>query len=108
MKLADVPGKGLSLTRAWTQPNLTAPATPLIVNGVVFALATGRPPVPTGRGTPAVLNAYDGATGKPLWNSQKSMTSFASPGSFWSAMGQAYVGTQDGTLYAFGFPDERR
>ena len=32
----------------------------------------------------------------------------AAPGSFWSAGGQVYVGTQDGTLYAFGFNDERR
>ena len=55
-----------------------------------------------------MLHAYDGATGKALWNSQKSMTTFASPGSFWSAMGQAYVGTHDGTVYAFGFLDERR
>jgi hypothetical protein len=36
------------------------------------------------------------------------MKTFASSGSFWSAMGQAYVGTHDGTLYAFGFLDERR
>ena len=36
------------------------------------------------------------------------MTTFASPGSFWSALSQVYVGTNDGTLHTFGFLDERR
>ena len=36
------------------------------------------------------------------------MTTFASPGSFWTGTGQIYVGAHDGTLYAFGFNDERR
>ncbi len=107
LKLVET-GGALSLEPGWVSHNLTTPATPIIVNGVVFALSTGRPAAATGKGTPAVLHAYDGATGKPLWNSQKAMTTFASPGSFWSAMGQVYVGTHDGTLYAFGFLDERR
>ena len=57
---------------------------------------------------PAVLHAYDGATGKRLWNSGKAMTTPASPGSMWSGLGQIYIGTHDGTLHAFGFNDERR
>jgi outer membrane protein assembly factor BamB len=107
LKLADTGGK-LSLAPAWTSHNLTTPATPIAVNGVVFALSTGRPAAAGGRGAPAVLYAYDGASGRALWNSAKSMATFASPGSYWSAMGQVYVGTHDGTLYAFGFLDERR
>jgi hypothetical protein len=47
-------------------------------------------------------------SGKALWNSGKAMTASASPGSFWSALSQVYVGAQDGTVYAFGFLDERR
>ena len=35
------------------------------------------------------------------------MTGVASPGSFWSTLGQVHVGMRDGTLYAFGFNDER-
>jgi hypothetical protein len=100
-------GSALSLRPAWASDELIAPATPLIVNGVVFALATGAPSKPEDRGTPAVLHAYDGATGQPLWNSGKAMATFASPGSMWSGLGQIYVGTHDGTLYAFGFDDER-
>jgi hypothetical protein len=98
----------LSLEPVWTSHDLSAPAAPIIVNGVVFALGTGRPAAAGGAGTPAMLHAYDGATGKALWNSGKAMTAFASPGSFWSALSQAYVGTNDGTIYAFGFLDERR
>ena len=98
----------LALERGWAAANLTAPETPVVVNGVVFALASGRPSTPAGRGTAAVLRAYDGTSGKELWTSGKAMTTFASPGSFWSAMSQVYVGTNDGTLHAFGFLDERR
>ena len=66
------------------------------------------PATPTGKGGAAVLHAYDGVTGKRLWESGKAMSTSASPGSFWSGLGQVYVGTRDGTLYAFGFDDERR
>jgi len=107
LKLIDS-GGALSLAPGWVSHNLSSPSTPLIVNGVVFTLSTGMPAVATGRGTPAVLHAYDGASGKRLWNSASSMTAFASPGSFWSSMGQVYVGTHDGTIYTFGFNDERR
>jgi hypothetical protein len=107
LKLNDA-GGALSLEPGWVSDDLSAPATPMTVNGVVFTLATGAPATPAGRGTPAVLNAYDGATGKRLWSSDKAMTTYASPGSFWTGLGQIYVGAQDGTLYVFGFNDERR
>ena len=107
LKVVDASGS-LALERGWAAQNVAAPETPIVVNGVVFALATGRPSTPAGRGTPAVLYAYEGTTGKALWNSKSAMTTFASPGSFYSAMSQVYVGTNDGSLHAFGFLDERR
>src|SRR5690349_12867289 len=70
--------------------------------------SSGRPAAAGGRGTGAMLRAYDGATGKALWDSGTAMTAFASPGSFWSAFGQVYVGTNDSTVHTFGFLDERR
>jgi hypothetical protein len=74
----------------------------------VFVLSSGRS-VAAGRGgSPAVLFAHDGVSGKALWNSGKSMTASASPGSFWSALSQVYIGADEGTVYAFGFLDERR
>jgi hypothetical protein len=107
LKLTDA-GGALSLEPGWVSHDLSSPATPIIVNGVVFTLASGRPSTGTGRATPAVLHAYDGATGKRLWDSGTSMTTAASPGSMWSGLGQIYIGMSDGTLHAFGFNDERR
>ena len=43
-----------------------------------------------------------------MWDSKTAIKAAASPGSFWSALSQIYVGTTDGTLHAFGFLDERR
>ena len=97
-----------SLDPDWTSNDLISPATPIIVNGVVFALSTGGPAAGGRTGSPAVLFAYDGLSGKALWNSGKSMTASASSGSFWSALSQVYVGAGDGTVYSFGFLDERR
>jgi hypothetical protein len=106
LKVMDA-GGAISLEQGWVSHDLSSAATPVIVNGVVFALATGVQ-AGGGRGTAAVLHAYDGATGKRLWTSGKAMTTSASPGSMWSGLGQIYVGLQDGTLHAFGFNDERR
>jgi hypothetical protein len=107
LKIDDGAG-AVSLTRGWVAQPLASPATPIIVNGVMFALATGSPAEAAGRPTPAVLHAYDGATGQRLWSSGTAMSTPASPASFWSALGQVYVGAHDGTVYAFGFDDERR
>ena len=54
---------------------------------------------------PAVVYALDGSNGKELWNSGKTITSFARGGLSGGA-GQIYLGTHDGTLYSFGFPIE--
>ena len=107
LRVREVNGT-FSLEPEWTSNDVTAPATPIVVNGVVFALSTGRTAAAGRSGSPAVLFAHDGLSGKALWTSGKSMTTAASPGSFWSALSQVYVGADDGTVYAFGFLDERR
>jgi hypothetical protein len=107
LKLQDSGGT-VALEPGWVSHDLSSPAAPLVVNGVVFALGTGRLAAPGVPGTAAVLHAYDGRSGKALWNSGKAMAGAASPGSMWSGLGQVYVGAQDGTLHAFGFDDERR
>jgi hypothetical protein len=101
-------GSTLTLAPGWVSHDLAAPGTPITVNGVVFTLATGVPASARVKGSRAILHAYDGATGKRFWNSGTAIATYASPGSFWSGLGQIYVGGQDGTLYAFGFNDERR
>jgi outer membrane protein assembly factor BamB len=90
----------LALERGWTSRDLVSPLTPLILNGVVFAVSGGD------RSTAAVLYALDGGTGKELWNSGTLMTSFVHSGSLSGGSGQIYLGAYDGTLYAFGFPIE--
>jgi hypothetical protein len=99
-KLVDQSGTP-ALQKGWTSRDITSPITPIIVNGVVFSASSGQ------RGTPAVLYALDGSTGKELWNSGKTIVSFIPHGGGLSAGGsQLYLGTYDGTFYAFGFPIE--
>ena len=86
----------------WTSRDLAAPTAPIVVNDVVFAAASGRP-----QGA-AVLYAFDSRSGRELWNSGKTMTSYIPPGNLWASNSQVYVGTHDGTVYAFGFTLERR
>ena len=115
MKVVDSGGKP-SLQQGWVSRNIASPVTPLIVNGVVFALSSGRAASTAGasaaelvkRASPAVLYALNGVDGKELWTSGKTITSFFPGRSFWSATGQVYVGAFDGTLYAFGFAMERK
>ena len=54
---------------------------------------------------PAVLYVLEGATGKEMWNSGKTITSFARAG-LSAGGGQVYLVTYDNQLYAFGIPME--
>ena len=98
IKFADQSGTP-ALSSAWTR-DIASPLAPLVVNGVVFAGTTGKP------NTPAVLYALDGATGNPLWDSGKTIASFVKGGGISGGGSQIYLGTNDGTFYAFGFPIE--
>lgn len=83
-----------TLQQAWTA-NVASPSAPVVVNGVVFAKNDGSATAP------AVLYAIDGATGKELWNSGKTITA-SSKTNLWSISGQVYVATSDANIYAFG------
>jgi hypothetical protein len=54
-----------------------------------------------------VLYALDAATGRELWTSGNTITSFAHRSALWPGIGQIHVATYDNTVYAFGFPLER-
>jgi outer membrane protein assembly factor BamB len=113
-KLVDQGGK-VALEPAWASRDMTSPLTPIVFNGVVFALSSGEHRAAADakltsaqraqRSLPAVLYALHPATGKELWNSGKSITSFARAG-ISAAAGQIYVVTFDNTLYGFGMPME--
>jgi outer membrane protein assembly factor BamB len=99
VRVAHQEGK-FSVHPAWISQNIAATLTPIVVNGVVFA-ASGPSNAPAG------LYALHGATGKTLWQSEKTIASPLSGRSFWVGSGHAFVGTWDGTVYAFGFSMER-
>jgi outer membrane protein assembly factor BamB len=75
---------------------IASPSAPIVVNGVVFALASGSATAP------ATLYALDGATGKEIWNSGKAIRSFVKSAGLWAISGQVYVATNDAMIYAFG------
>jgi outer membrane protein assembly factor BamB len=90
-------GSAPQVERVWTSRAIASARTPIVVNGVVFALAGGN------SGAHAVLYALDPATGTELWNSGTTITSAASAG-LSAGTGQVYVVTADNTVYAFGIP----
>ncbi len=112
-KLSDDSSK---LTPGWASRDLVSPLTPTIINGVVFVTSTGafRPAAASkmtaalraARSGKAVIYALDGTTGKELWTSGTTITSFATGGPLSGGMSQIYLTTYDGTIYAFGFPME--
>lgn len=99
-KLETVNGAA-KLRKVWTSGDLVSPATPIVVNGVVFALSRGAP-----RSANAVLYAVDALTGEKLWNSGKAIASYVQSGTLAAGGSRVYVSTADGTQYAFGFPIE--
>jgi outer membrane protein assembly factor BamB len=90
-------GSAPVIERVWSSRKMASLRTPIVVNGVVFALAGGN------IGASAVLYALDPATGKELWNSGNTITSAASAG-LSAGTGQVFVVTADNTVYAFGIP----
>ena len=92
-----VDGDTPALQTGWTSPEMSSPLAPIVVNGVVFTVSNS--PM-------AVLHALDGATGKELWNSGKTMTAAVRTSGLSAIGSQVYLGTSDGMIYAFGFPIE--
>jgi outer membrane protein assembly factor BamB len=112
-KLVEANG-ATTLEPGWASRGMPAPLGPIVVNGVVFAAASGEyRGGPAGlsalerskRSTRAVLYALDGDTGKDVWNSGSTITSFAR-GSLTAGGGQIYLVTHDNSMYAFGIPME--
>ncbi len=106
-----------SLEQVWVSRNMVAPLAPMVVNGVIFAAASGeyRPgdsavsdAERAKRWIPAVLYGLDAATGKEIWSSGGTMAAFAHGTGLASSPGQVYLTTSDNVIYAFGMPYERQ
>lgn len=113
-KVVEQNGK-VSLQPGWASRDLISPLVPTIINGVAFVTSSGefRPAdnkmpaaLRAARSGKAVIYALDATTGKELWNSGTTITSFAHGGAISGSMGQIYLATYDGTIYTFGFPME--
>jgi outer membrane protein assembly factor BamB len=105
-----------TLQQGWVSREMVAPLPPIIINNVVFALSSGEFRGSTTqltaaqhaqRSKPAVLYALDGSTGKELWNSGTTITSFTHSAGLSGGAGQVYVGAYDNTFFTFGFPIEK-
>lgn len=108
------------LAPAWVSRDLVIPTPPVIVNGVVFVISSGEfvrqanenagglwtVQERAEKSKNAVLYALDAETGKELWSSGDSITSFTHFAGLAVANGRIYFGTYDNTLYSFGFPIE--
>ena len=104
----------MALTQGWQSRDLMSPLAPIVVNGMVMAVSSGEyrggdatltADARAKQSQPAVLYVLDGATGKEMWNSGKTITSFAR-GGLAAGGGQVYLVTYDNQLYAFGIPME--
>jgi hypothetical protein len=112
-KVVEDNGK-VSLEPAWQSGDLTSPLAPIVVDGMVFAASSGEyrgGPASLSaaqraqRSVPAVLYVLDAATGKAMWSSGTTISSFAR-GGLSAGGGQVYLVTYDNHLYAFGIPLE--
>ncbi len=90
-----------ALQAGWTSRDMASPLPPIVINGVAFAVSRGAQRV-----AHAMVYALDARTGKELWNSGNTIGSFVHSGGLSAGGSQVYLGTYDGTLYAFGFPIE--
>ena len=87
----------LTVERAWTSRNMPSPRTPIIVNGVVFAL--GRRQQRRERGALCARSGLRQGTVE-----QRNDDHVAASAGLSSGTGQVYVVTADNTVYAFGIP----
>jgi outer membrane protein assembly factor BamB len=91
----------LVLSQGWVSSDITAPAAPVVANGLVFALSTGN------ASRRATLYILDAATGKPLFTSGDAVSGAANPDTGLAvANGRVYFSTIDNTVYSFGIPTE--
>ena len=114
-KVEPAPDGTPKLTPAWNSLDMMLPAPVVIANGIVFALADGDYGIQfTPQGAlmnseqrkvntrPAVLYALDATTGDVLWSSGDTIKDFSHFSGLTLAGGRLYVGTHDGSVYAFG------
>lgn len=97
-KVEDQGGKP-ALVPVWSSRDMVSPAAPAVTNGLVFALSTGQGKSPKN----AVLYALDSSTGKEIWSSGTTATSYATGGIAIDASIVLFA-THDSQVHAYGIP----
>jgi len=114
-KVAETAGK-LTLEPAWVSRDMHRGEPVIIANGMVFGYGSGES---TRQGYPdlglqfnsllrardsghATIYVLDALTGKELWSSGETITSFNHFSGVTVANGRVYLGTYDGTIWCFG------
>ncbi len=99
------------LEPAWISGDFDLPDPVVIANGVIFGLSTGENAVQKGDENnrllnthPAVLKALDAWTGKELYNSGNSMTSWVHFSGLAVSDGRVFAVDHDSNVYCFGLP----
>jgi outer membrane protein assembly factor BamB len=118
-KVEDKDGQPV-LTPAWISHNMAVPEPPVIANGVVFSISSGEfirqvkengqlytaaERIALSKGN-ATLYAFDAQTGKELFSSANTMSSFTHLGALAVSDGRVFTSTHDSTVYAFGLKEQ--
>jgi outer membrane protein assembly factor BamB len=112
----DEKAGALSLSPVWVSRDMDRGEPVVIANGVVFGYGSGEetqqvwPGVGllfdassrASKGTHATIYALDAATGRELWSSGDSITSWNHFSGITAVNGRVYLGTYDGTIWCFG------
>lgn len=116
-KVQETAGK-LELVPVWVSRDMHRGYPPVIANGVVYAYGSGEETkqawpdiglnfdssIRAGKSGHVTLFALDAQTGRELWSSGDTITSFNHFNGLSIANGKLYLGTYDGTFWAFGLP----
>lgn len=109
--VADPRTQNPMLEPAWIAGRFQSPEPVVIANDVVLALSNGENPVQKGgekgrllNTRPAVLKALDAKTGKELYNSGASISSWVHFTGLAVADGRIYLVDHDSNVYCFGLP----
>jgi outer membrane protein assembly factor BamB len=107
--VADARTGGPVLSPAWISGGFASPEPPVIEDDIVLALSNGENAVQKGgeqkrllNTRPAVLRALDARTGKELYNSGTSITSWVHFSGLAAASGKIFLVDHDSTVYCFG------
>ncbi|HEY3938075.1 MAG TPA: PQQ-binding-like beta-propeller repeat protein [Bryobacteraceae bacterium] len=109
--VADPHTQNPTLEPEWISGGFASPEPVVIAGDVVLALSNGENPVQKGgernrlqNTRPAVLRALDARTGKELYNSGASISSWVHFSGLAVAGGRVYLVDHDSNVYCFGLP----